>query len=176
MGWDDDDEDLFADDPAPEAAEKEEVDEPERRRRRLERILPKILQKALERGLESGIETISNSGDVLRGVMGENVKLPKEIVGYVFSQVDETKNAMVRVVAHEIRDFLSATDLSQELQKALTSLSFEIRTEIRFIPNDKGGLDPVVKAKVEPKKDGKRAEGEAKSRRRSERPPADEDE
>ena len=65
---------------------------------------------------------------------------------------------MVRVVAHEIRDFLEATDISTELQKALTSLSFEIRTEIRFIPNDSGGVKPVVTAEVDPKRDKKRGQ------------------
>lgn len=130
----------------------EPVPEPERRRRRLERILPQVLKRAIEKGLETGFDTISISGEALRGVVGDNVKLPKEIVGYVFSQIDETKNAMVRVVAHEIRDFLEATDLSTELRKVLTSLSFEIRTEIRFVPNDRGGIRPEVKADLDPKR------------------------
>lgn len=148
VGWDEDE--GAEDEPDEDVADDEP--EPERRRRRLEHVLPQILKRAIEKGLETGFETISQSGDALRGVMGDNVKLPKEIVGYIFSQVDETKNAMVRVVAHELRDFLSATDLSKELQKALTSLSFEIRTEIRFIPNDAGGIKPEVKAHVDPPK------------------------
>lgn len=129
-----------------------DASETERGRRRLESILPKVLKRIIEKGLESGLETISSSSDTIREVMGDNVRLPKEVVGYVFSQIDETKNAMVRVVAHEIRDFLAATDLSKELQSALTSLSFEIRTEIRFVPNEAGGVRPEVKAEVEPKR------------------------
>ena len=154
---DEGEEDLFEEGPEAEA------DPAERRRRRLERILPQVLKRAIERGLEKGFETISDPGEALRGVVGENVKLPKEIVGYIFSQVEETKNGMVRVVAHEIRDFLEATDLSKELQKALTSLSFEIRTEIRFIPNEAGGVRPDVKAsipKVRPKRDKKGKRGD----------------
>ena len=135
-----------------ELEEDEPVPEPERRRRRLERILPQVFKRVIEKGLEAGFETLSHRGEILRDVLGDNVKLPKEIVGYIFSQVDETKNAMVRVAAHEVRDFLEATDLSTELQKALTSLSFEIRTEIRFIPNESGGVKPVVKAEVDPKR------------------------
>jgi hypothetical protein len=57
----------------------------------------------------------------------------------------------VRVVAKEVRDFLSATDLSGELTRALTALSFEIKTEVRFIPNDAGGVKPDVRTKVAPK-------------------------
>ncbi len=144
---DDDDDDLDA------ALESEAPDGGPRegRRKRLERILPEILKRAIEKGLETGIGTLTNSRDALQGVVNK-VELPKEVAGYVLSQVDETKNAMVRVVAREVRDFLSATDLAQELQKALTSLSFEIRTEIRFIPNEAGGIKPDVKAEVDPKR------------------------
>ncbi len=155
---DDDDQLDDAEDTAEKAVDDDDDDEeeepavaePERRRRRLERILPEILKRAIEKGLETGMGTLSNSGEALRGVVGDNVKhVPKEVVGYVFSQIDETKNAMVRVVAREVREFLSATDLAQELQKALTSLSFEIRTEIRFIPNEAGGVRPEVKSEID---------------------------
>jgi hypothetical protein len=149
---DDEDDELEGADPLHDEDPAEPEPEPERRRRRLERMLPEILKRAIEKGLETGIGTLSNSGEAIRDMLGENVKhVPKELVGYVFSQVDETKNAIVRVVAGEVRDFLSATDLAAELQKALTSLSFEIRTEIRFIPNESGGVKPEVKAEVEPK-------------------------
>ncbi|UJR80546.1 hypothetical protein [Sandaracinus amylolyticus] len=121
----------------------------ESRRKRLERILPEILKRAIEKGLETGIGTLTNSREALQGVVGK-VELPKEVASYVLSQVDETKNAMVRVVAREVREFLEAADLAKELQRALTSLSFEIRTEIRFIPNDAGGVTPDVKARVGP--------------------------
>lgn len=138
---------------APLEDEAQSEPEPDRRRRRLERMLPEILKRAIEKGLETGIGTLSNRGEAIRELFGDNVKqVPKELVSYVFSQIDETKNAMVRVVAGEVRDFLDATDLAHELQKALTSLSFEIRTEIRFIPNDAGGIRPDVKAEVEPKR------------------------
>ncbi|MGE0789713.1 MAG: hypothetical protein AB7S26_28835 [Sandaracinaceae bacterium] len=167
---DDDDRDDVRDD-----VRDEEIPEPERRRRRLERILPQVLKRAIERGLETGIETLSNRGEKLRDIFDDGGKLPKELVGYVFSQVDETKNLMVRVAAHEIRDFLQATDLSTELQKVLTSLSFEIRTEIRFIPNESGGLKPVVKAEVDPKRVDGRHKSERPTRATS-RPPRREEE
>jgi hypothetical protein len=54
----------------------------------------------------------------------------------VLSQLDETKSGLYRVVAREVRDILSETSLADELAKALTSLSFEIRTTVRFVPND----------------------------------------
>lgn len=122
-----------------------EDEEEHHRRRRLEGMLRETVRRGLERGFEAGLGTISRSGEALRGVVGG--ELPRELVNYVFSQVDETKNALVRVVAREVRDFLEATDVAAELQKALTSLSFEVKTEIRFIPNEAGGVRPSVKTR-----------------------------
>jgi hypothetical protein len=148
-----------------------DLDDEGRRRVRLERILGGAIRRGLEKGIEAGLGTLSRTDNVVRELVGDNVKLPKELVGYVFSQVDETKNAMVRVVAGEVRDFLSATDLANELQKALTSLSFEIKTEIRFIPNDSGGVKPDVKAEVDAKRKGKKIDPSKSRWRKSEPPP-----
>lgn len=134
-----------------EPPESGEPDEGNKRRRRLERILPEVLKRALERGLEAGMGTFNSTNETIRGVVGK-YELPKELAGYVLSQMDETKNSVVRVVAKEVRDFLEATDLSTELQKVLTALSFEVKTEIRFIPNDHGGVRPEIKSKATPKR------------------------
>ena len=82
----------------------------------------------------------------LKALMGE-LKLPKEIANHILSQIDETKHAALAVIARETRLFLEKTNLSDELAKLLTQVSFEIKTEVRFIPNDKakGGLVPKVK-------------------------------
>ena len=63
---------------------------------------------------------------------------------------------MVRVVAKEVRDFLEATDIAGEFYKALTSLSFEVKTEVRFIPNDAGGVRPQVRTRAVQKRKRRR--------------------
>ena len=126
----------------------EEADE--QRSRKLERVFREAFRRAIEKGVEAGVGTLSKADKAVRGVV-DDVPLPKEVLGYVFSQIDDTKNVLVRVVAGEVRDFLDATDIASELQRALTSLSFEIKTEVRFIPNDAGGIKPQVKAKAAPK-------------------------
>ena len=124
-----------------------------RRRRRIERILPDALKRAIEKGIETGIGTFANANESIRGMVGQRHEVPKEVASYVLSQIDDTKNAAVGVVAREVREFLERADLATELQRALTSLSFEIRTEIRFIPNDKGGVTPEVSVKgADPKR------------------------
>jgi hypothetical protein len=119
----------------------------ERERRWSEGVLRDTLRKAVEKGIEAGVGTLRSADSALRGVTQDG-KLPKELIGYVFATVDETKNATVRVVAKEVRDFLEATDIAGEFYKALTSLSFEVKTEVRFIPNDSGGVRPQVRARA----------------------------
>lgn len=173
-GEDRDDESLDlddAEDDEADAADTESDAHPEGRRRRLERLLPGVIKRAIEKGIETGIGSITQANDSIRSVVGKT-ELPKEVAGYVFSQVDDTKNAVVRVVAREVRDFLEAADLAQELQKVLTTLSFEIRTEIRFVPNDAGGITPDVKARVGPRVATERARSRADRRRRSARRPS----
>jgi hypothetical protein len=151
------------DGPAPDELEDEEFEDEEEGhegRKRLEGMLRDTLRKAIEKGLEAGVGTFNRADSALRGVA--DVKLPREVVTYVFSQVDETKNSLVRAVAREVRNILEATDLSTELQKALTTLSFEVKTEIRFIPNDSGdGIRPDVKARIMPRRRKKKAKRKA---------------
>jgi len=125
----------------------ESGDTGERERRWSEGVLRDTLRKAVEKGIEAGVGTLRSADSALRGVTQDG-KLPKELIGYVFASVDETKNALVRTVAKEVRDFLEATDIAGEFYRALTSLSFEVKTEIRFIPNDAGGVRPQVKARA----------------------------
>ena len=82
----------------------------------------------------------------LKALMGD-LKLPKEIANHILSQIDETKHAALAVIARETRLFLEKTNLSDELAKLLTQVSFEIKTEVRFVPNDKAksGLLPKVR-------------------------------
>jgi hypothetical protein len=147
---------LEEDDSPREAETEHDPDEAEgdedipRRRRRIERILPDALKRAIEKGIETGLGTLTNANESIRGMVGHRSEVPKEVASYVLSQIDDTKNAAVGVVAREVREFLERADLAKELQRALTTLSFEIRTEIRFIPNDKGGVTPEVK--IDPKK------------------------
>jgi hypothetical protein len=126
----------------------------ERDRRRLERLLPVLIKRFLETGLEKLAEAPENA----RNLVSE-LKLPKEILSLLLSQLDETKNGLYRVVAKETRDFLEHTNFAEELARVLTTLSFEIKTEVRFIPNDSRlGASPDVRARVRMKKaeNGKR--------------------
>ncbi len=124
----------------------ERGDPAERAKRRLERLMPELIRRVLEAGLEKlGQEN-------LRNILGE-MRLPKEILAVLFAQIDETKNGLYRVFAREIRDFLEHTNFSDEMARVLTTLSFEIKTEVRFVPNDSRlGASPDIRARVRVKK------------------------
>jgi len=110
--------------------------ESERQKRLFERTVPELVRRLVERAIESGVEKLSEQPENLRNLVGD-LKLPKEVLGDVYAQIDDTKTGLYRVVAKEIRDVLEHTQIADEIVKVLTKLSFEIKTEIRFVPNDR---------------------------------------
>lgn len=106
----------------------------------------------VKRLLEAGLEKLADAPENARNLVSE-LKLPKEILSLLLQQIDETKNGLYRVVARETREFLEHTNLAEEIARVLTTLSFEIKTEVRFIPNDSRlGASPDVRARVRVKK------------------------
>jgi hypothetical protein len=121
-----------------EGPDKQEGERGDQDKRRLfERAIPELLKRIVERAVESGASRIAEGPENLRNFVQE-MKLPKEVIHYLYTQIDDTKNGLYRVVAKEIRDVLEQTHFADEITKVLTKLSFEIKTEIRFIPNDAG--------------------------------------
>jgi hypothetical protein len=123
-------------------------------RARLEHLVPELIRKTFSAGLgavystEEGIRKIA-----------KDINLP-DVAGYLASSADATKDRVLEVVARETREFLEHINLGEEIAKLLTTLSFEIKTEIRFIPNSERfvGSEPEVKASVRLKRvdeDGK---------------------
>ncbi|GAC1377250.1 MAG: hypothetical protein NVSMB47_22300 [Polyangiales bacterium] len=126
-------------------------------RSRLESVIPDLIKKAVG----AGYDRATGGADALKSFIQDS-KLPKEFANAIFAQIDETKNGLFRVVAKEIRGFLEATDFQHELQKLLTTVSFEIKTEIRFIPNDSAPDKigrPSVKADMKVKRQRERDRG-----------------
>lgn len=121
-------------------------DEAERSvRQRLEALIPDLVKRTVTAGLGAAFATEGG----IRKLAGE-LTLPKEIAQTLLSTADTTKDRVVEIIARETREFLQNLNLNDVLVKTLTQLSFEIRTEIRFVPNDQalGGVKPEVKQKV----------------------------
>ncbi len=116
-------------------------------RQKLEGLIPEVIKRTFYAGLgavfttEEGIRKLANE-----------FSLPKDVANYLIQQAQSTKDELFRIVARELREFLESLNLSDELQRLLTSLSFEVKTEIRFIPNDAKIVKPQMKNSLKVKR------------------------
>ena len=118
--------------------------EDERRlRERLEKLLPEVVRRAIN----AGTSAVTSTEDGIRKLVSD-FNLPRDVSAYLLMQASTSKDEVLRIIGHEVRGFLETVNLSGELQKLLTSLSFEIKTEIRFIPNSESVVKPDIKNKV----------------------------
>lgn len=120
----------------------------------------------LRKVLEAGLDRLSEGPENVRQRLVD-LKLPKEALSGVLSQIDEGKTGIYRALAKELRDFLESTNFADELVRALTTLSFEIKTEVRLIPNESGRPRPNVRSNVRVRRGDER---------KSNPPPDDEEE
>jgi hypothetical protein len=128
---------------------------PETLRQRLESLVPELVKKTFA----AGMGAVFSTEEGIRKLAREN--LP-EVAGYLAQGADNAKDKVFDVIARETREFLGTLNITEEVAKILTTLSLEIKTEIRFIPNSERitGAEPDVKASVRVKrndadKDGK---------------------
>lgn len=121
-------------------------------RRRLDQFIPEIVRRTFYAGLGA----VFTTEEGIRKLASE-FHLPKDAANYLIQQAASSKDELFRIFATELRSFLESVNLSGELQKLLTSLSFEIKTEVRFIPNDQaaGGVKPDIHRQVTVKKQPK---------------------
>jgi hypothetical protein len=116
---------------------------PDTLRQRLEALVPEIVKRTFA----AGMGAVFSTEEGIRKLAKDN--LPAA-AGFVAATADGAKDKVLEVIARETREFLSTMNLTDEIAKILTTLSFEIKTEIRFIPNSEryGGVEPDVKAGV----------------------------
>jgi hypothetical protein len=151
------------DDDAPSETDETPSDERDTLREKLEALVPEIVKRTFS----AGMGAVFTTEEGIRRIAKE-ISLPKDVAGYLANTAGATKDEVVRIVAREVREFLERMNLSEEVTKLLTTLSFEIKTEIRFIPNSEKytGLDPDVSTKMRMKrsdeKDGKEKDKDGK--------------
>ncbi len=127
----------------------------ERLRDRLQALLPDVLKRAVQAGV--GAMTGEES---IRKVASE---LPKEVAGYLMQQASSSKDELYRIIGQVFSEWLDRLNLHEEMVKVLTSVSFEIKTEVRLIPNEAGtGVKSEVKRKVSVKRGARDKDKDAK--------------
>jgi hypothetical protein len=140
---------------------------PKAMRQRLEAFIPDLVKRTFA----AGMGAVFSTEEGIRRVT-KDMSLPKDVAGYLASTAGNTKDEIIRIIAREVREFLQTVNVSDEIAKMLTMLSFEIKTEIRFIPNEEqyGSVKPDVKAEVRLKhNDSSEVKSEERSRRRRRR-------
>ena len=99
--------------------------------------MPEILKRIVERAIESGANRIAE-GPEPRNLVQE-LKLPKEVLHYLYAQIDETKNGLYRVVARSLARRARADPVRRRAhQGADQAEGFEIKTEIPLHPERRG--------------------------------------
>jgi len=93
----------------------------------------------------AGVGALLTSEEGIRRLASE-YSLPKDVAVFLINQGRATKNELFRLMAREFRDFLNSINLGQEITKALTSLTFEVKMQVRLLPSDKAGsVRPDIK-------------------------------
>lgn len=93
---------------------------------------PKVVSDFLRRAIENTVGSVEKSGS-----------LSREALQYLLQQGDRGKKEVVRIVAHEVNDFLKNVDLSSEVLKVLTNLEVDVHASIKFKTKD-GAIQPVI--------------------------------
>lgn len=107
----------------------------------------------VKRAAVAGLGALFMTEEGIRSLAGQ-MKLPKEVLGYLLSQAERTKAEVGRVVSEEVRRFLQSEKLREEFLKLLAGMTVEIKAEVRLVPSAKAAEaakdsgEPIVKTKI----------------------------
>jgi len=145
-----------SDDETPEGGERAPEDT-ERVDERGRPEAPRSVSETVRKAISQGFRTVKTGEEKIRGIVSD--AMPKELVTYLKGAIDSGREELVRIVGNQTRKFFESIDIGGEVAKILTALSFEIKTEIRFIPNDQK-IKPEIKTTIRPKRVEREKSGE----------------
>jgi hypothetical protein len=103
-------------------------------------FVPEFVRKVAVAGL--GALFMTEEG--IRSLAGQ-MKLPKEVLGFILSQAERTKDEVGRVVSEEVRKFFQSEKLREEFLKALSGMTIELKAEVHLKPRGPDEADkPLV--------------------------------
>ncbi len=122
------------------------------------------IRDTFKKAINSGIRSVMGSEEWVRSTVKE--AFPRELVSYMKRQADTARDEVVRIIGAQTKRFLEGIDVGGEIQKILTALSFEVKTEVRFIPNDQK-VKPDIKVTARTKRtdrDKEKSKGKGKGK------------
>jgi hypothetical protein len=111
-----------------------------------------LIPDLVKRAVNTSIQTMVSTEEGVRSVVGAVAQ--NDVVNAAVQGIEATRKEVRGIAGREIRTFLENMNVGEELAKILTSVSFEIRTEVRFVPNEDGTLRAKVKGSARPKIEG----------------------
>jgi len=58
--------------------------------------------------------------------------LPKETLHLIVNSLDKMKTEIVILIGNEVKEFLNASNMSEEIVKAMSQLEIEVKADIKF--------------------------------------------
>src|SRR4051812_21116199 len=83
----------------------------------------------------AGMGALFMTEEGIRNLAGQ-LKLPKEVLGFILSQAEKTKDEVGRVLTEELRRFLQSEKLREEFVKLMSGMTLDVRAQIRLVPAD----------------------------------------
>lgn len=127
----------------PDPLDDEERQGPEREGRAS--FVPEFVRKVAVAGL--GAIFMTEEG--IRNLAGQ-LKLPKEMLGFILTQAEKTKDEVGRVLAEELRRFLQSEKLREEFVKLMSGMTLDVRAQIRLVPADEKEKESAPAASAAP--------------------------
>ncbi|HYR56971.1 MAG TPA: hypothetical protein VEM39_12660 [Myxococcaceae bacterium] len=97
-----------------------------------------FVPELVKRVAVAGLGALFMTEEGIRSLAGQ-LKLPKEVLGFIVSQAEKTKDDIGRVVSDEVRRFLQSEKLREEFLKLLTGTTIEITAQVRLMPEKPHG-------------------------------------
>ncbi len=111
-------------------------------------------QSILKKIMGGGVGALMQGEEGIKSLVSD-FSLPKEFLKYLIATTDKAKGEIVKMITTEMRDYFSRLNLTEEAIKVLTSVSLEVKAEVRFKPVEKDHSAlavPKIKGKMSLKK------------------------
>ena len=96
----------------------------------------------------AGMGALFMTEEGLRGLASQ-LKLPKDVLAYLLSQAQNTKDDISRVVSEEIRRFLQSDKLRDEFLKLVSGMTLEVTAQVRLVPSsERKGKEPAASPEI----------------------------
>ncbi|RJO70329.1 MAG: hypothetical protein C4523_05605 [Myxococcales bacterium] len=95
----------------------------------------------IRRLIDTGLGALIAAGEEGGRTIVSPLTLPKEIISYLVNQIERGKTEVVALFGREFKRFLEATDISEEVVKAMSQMRLEIKAEITFTKADEKNED-----------------------------------